>query len=272
MNITEYRARRHRVSGPLDDTRGAAGRARAIRAAVLSARVDGPDAVEAALAAALTAGDRCQLRQPSLLGLSSTATVSIWGAAATRRERRPAVVGVRRGEMPAARGPAPTVSPSLLERARRGLVGEVWSVRADRLPGVSGVSVLEREMYSEAEAARLLGVAQSTLNYWLEGGTRRGRVYRPVIRPEPRAWGTGAGDLGGVHRGRSVTQLSAGSQRADGRVASVHRRLRDRYESRTRWPIVARSCSIASCCTRPRTWPGWIRNSAWWPRSAGSWC
>ena len=59
-------------------------------------------------------------------------------------------------------------------------------MRADRLPGVSGVSVLEREMYSEAEAARLLGVAQSTLNYWLEGGTRRGRVYRPVIRPEPR--------------------------------------------------------------------------------------
>jgi hypothetical protein len=51
---------------------------------------------------------------------------------------------------------------------------------------VTGVSVLEREMYSEAEAARLLGVAQSTLNYWLEGGTRRGRVYRPVIRPEPR--------------------------------------------------------------------------------------
>ena len=81
MNITEYRARRHRVSGPLDDTRGAAGRARAIRAAVLSARVDGPDAVEAALAAALTAGDR-YARQPSLFGPSSTATVSIWGAAA----------------------------------------------------------------------------------------------------------------------------------------------------------------------------------------------
>lgn len=46
--------------------------------------------------------------------------------------------------------------------------------------------VLEREMYSEAEAARLLRVPQSTLNYWLEGGYRRGRTYRPVIRPEPR--------------------------------------------------------------------------------------
>lgn len=41
-------------------------------------------------------------------------------------------------------------------------------------------------MYSEAEAARLLRVPQSTLNYWLEGGERRGKSYRPVIRPEPR--------------------------------------------------------------------------------------
>lgn len=47
-------------------------------------------------------------------------------------------------------------------------------------------SVLDREMYSEAEAARLLGVSQSTLNYWLEGGERRGRAYQPVIRVEPR--------------------------------------------------------------------------------------
>lgn len=47
-------------------------------------------------------------------------------------------------------------------------------------------------MYTEAAAARLLGVAQSTLNYWLEGGERRGKVYRPVIRIEPR------GDRAGV--------------------------------------------------------------------------
>ena len=50
---------------------------------------------------------------------------------------------------------------------------------------MADVSVLDREMYSEAEAARLLGVAQSTLNYWLEGGVRRGRSYRPIIRTEP---------------------------------------------------------------------------------------
>lgn len=41
-------------------------------------------------------------------------------------------------------------------------------------------------MYTEAAAARLLGVAQGTLNYWLEGGIRPGKVYRPVLRLEPR--------------------------------------------------------------------------------------
>jgi len=46
-------------------------------------------------------------------------------------------------------------------------------------------SVLDREMYTEALAARLLGVPQSTLHYWLEGGTRRGKSYKPVIRQEP---------------------------------------------------------------------------------------
>jgi uncharacterized protein (DUF433 family) len=49
-----------------------------------------------------------------------------------------------------------------------------------------GVTVLEREMFTEAAAARLLSVPQRTLNYWLEGGERRGRLYRPVIRVEPQ--------------------------------------------------------------------------------------
>lgn len=48
------------------------------------------------------------------------------------------------------------------------------------------VDVLEREMYSEAEAARLLEVAQNTLHYWLEGGEQRGKTYKPIIRLEPR--------------------------------------------------------------------------------------
>jgi uncharacterized protein (DUF433 family) len=40
-------------------------------------------------------------------------------------------------------------------------------------------------MFAEAEAARLLRVPQSTLHYWLEGGERRGRLYRPIVRVEP---------------------------------------------------------------------------------------
>jgi uncharacterized protein (DUF433 family)/DNA-binding transcriptional MerR regulator len=40
-------------------------------------------------------------------------------------------------------------------------------------------------MFTEAEAARLLEVPQSTLHYWLEGGERRGRTYPPVVRLEP---------------------------------------------------------------------------------------
>ena len=48
------------------------------------------------------------------------------------------------------------------------------------------VDVLDREMFTEAEAARLLRVPQRTLNYWLEGGEYRGRIYRPVIRVDPR--------------------------------------------------------------------------------------
>lgn len=48
------------------------------------------------------------------------------------------------------------------------------------------VSILEREMFSEAEASRLLRVAQSTLHYWLEGGKRRGKTYKPVLRIEPK--------------------------------------------------------------------------------------
>jgi uncharacterized protein (DUF433 family) len=48
------------------------------------------------------------------------------------------------------------------------------------------INILDREMYTEAEAARLLTVPQSTLNYWLEGGERRGVTYRPIIRVEPR--------------------------------------------------------------------------------------
>jgi uncharacterized protein (DUF433 family) len=45
-------------------------------------------------------------------------------------------------------------------------------------------TLLDRELYSEVEAARLLQLAPSTLHWWLEGGERRGRIYRPVLRLE----------------------------------------------------------------------------------------
>jgi uncharacterized protein (DUF433 family) len=95
-------------------------------------------------------------------------------------------------------------------------------------PAVTSVSVLDRDMYSEAEAARLLRVPQSTLNYWLEGGERRGKVYRPVIRPEPRGerapvtWAEfiEAGLLRAYRRDRNVPMAE---------LRSFIDQLRDRY-------------------------------------------
>lgn len=55
-------------------------------------------------------------------------------------------------------------------------------------------TVLDREVYSEPEAARLLGRSPSTLHYWLQGGKRGRTVYPPIIRAEPseRRWVTWA--------------------------------------------------------------------------------
>lgn len=54
---------------------------------------------------------------------------------------------------------------------------------ADR--GFSTLSVLDRPLYSYAEAARLLALPTETLRRWLEGATRAGVQYPPVIRAEP---------------------------------------------------------------------------------------
>ena len=48
-NNGDYRVRRHRVGGPLTDRRGTAGRAIAIREAILSARPHGPAATDTAI-------------------------------------------------------------------------------------------------------------------------------------------------------------------------------------------------------------------------------
>lgn len=50
-------------------------------------------------------------------------------------------------------------------------------------------ALLERELYSEGEAARLLRVAPSTLHYWLEGEGGRGKSHEPVIRPARKGRG-----------------------------------------------------------------------------------
>lgn len=46
------------------------------------------------------------------------------------------------------------------------------------------VSTLDRQMYSYAEAARLLDLPPGTLRWWLEGAKRGDVEYLPVIRPE----------------------------------------------------------------------------------------
>ncbi len=45
--------------------------------------------------------------------------------------------------------------------------------------------LLERQLYTVGEAARLLRLPSSRLRRWLEGFTASGRYYEPVIRPQP---------------------------------------------------------------------------------------
>ena len=44
--------------------------------------------------------------------------------------------------------------------------------------------LMDREVYTEPEAARLLEVPPSTLHYWLHGGVRGNVTHKPIIRPE----------------------------------------------------------------------------------------
>ena len=46
-------------------------------------------------------------------------------------------------------------------------------------------SLLDREIYSYADVDRLVGVHAGTARRWLEGYSRKGRFYDPVLRPEP---------------------------------------------------------------------------------------
>lgn len=73
-----------------------------------------------------------------------------------------------------------------------------------------GIEVLDRELYTIAEASRLLRVPASTLRWWLEGRDQ----YPPVIRPEPTGsgavtWGefVEAGFLHEYRKSRSLQRL-----------------------------------------------------------------
>ncbi len=46
-------------------------------------------------------------------------------------------------------------------------------------------SLLERAIYSYADVDRLVGLRAGTAKRWLEGYTRLGQFYDPVLRPEP---------------------------------------------------------------------------------------
>ncbi len=46
-------------------------------------------------------------------------------------------------------------------------------------------SLLERAIYSYADVDRLVGLRPGTARRWLEGYTREGKHYPPVLRPDP---------------------------------------------------------------------------------------
>lgn len=83
----------------------------------------------------------------------------------------------------------------------------------------SVTTLLDQEVYTELEAARLLRVAPSTLRYWLRGGTVRDITYMPILRPEPTE---DRAVLWAVHRSRLAGGVPE-EERADARAAPVHR-------------------------------------------------
>jgi uncharacterized protein (DUF433 family) len=77
-------------------------------------------------------------------------------------------------------GPEQSISPAARAPKSPGL-----SAVSARITSVTTDSLLLRELYSEAGAARLLRLPQATLHYWLEGRVYRGRSYAPVLRETP---------------------------------------------------------------------------------------
>jgi hypothetical protein len=134
---------------------------------------------------------------------------------------------------------------------------------------VMDIMVLEREIYSEAEAARLLRVAQSTLHYWLEGDVRRGKRYTPIIRKEPKGsrsvtWAEFV-EAGLLRQYRREHQVPMPELRVF--IDTLREKLGVPY------PLARQSRSWASgdsSSSRPRRRPVWTPTSSWWPSLASS--
>lgn len=47
------------------------------------------------------------------------------------------------------------------------------------------ISLLDRAIYSYSDVDRLVGIRPGTAKRWLEGYSRQGHFYKPVLRPEP---------------------------------------------------------------------------------------
>ncbi|WP_298863463.1 DUF433 domain-containing protein [Microbacterium sp.] len=55
----------------------------------------------------------------------------------------------------------------------------------DAMMGRMAVSMLDRKIYSFTDVDRLVGLSSGTTRRWLEGHTRAGRFYEPVLREQP---------------------------------------------------------------------------------------
>src|SRR5262249_1595143 len=115
-------------------------------------------------------------------------------------------------------------------------------------------TVLDREVYTEASAARVLRIAQATLHYWLEGKTTAAKVYKPVIREEATGsnrvtWAefVESGRLRRYRRAHKVpmVELRAFIQCCGKGLAFP-----------TRWPTPDHSCSTVDWSSRRRPTPG----------------
>jgi len=125
-------------------------------------------------------------------------------------------------------------------------------------------------MYAEAEAARFLGVPQSTLHYWLAGGTRRGKSYRPIIRETAR-------DIRTVTWAEFVEAGMLREYRRTHQVPMAELRkfvelLRKASRCLTHLPIAARTCRVASLYTTCRLLLASTPNSASWPSPTANCC